>query len=495
MLRHHIINLCLNPTNNISNFFINENKINTKFYKGKKVEYIFNNESDIFKIDNIFTINENENLTFYLDLVSFKILNITNKDKAHIYNGDEELYENSFFNAKNNYLSFKKISDEGFLMIIKIQTKPLNMNINISTCEEEAEIYLYVNQKNCTINITSNNFCQNCIPDYGKLGNKCYEKTEKINNYYYESSNHIWNECETNENIFTCSVCPQGTYIKNVGSHICEKCDFGYYNDKLDSEKCSLRPINYYSDEKGSVFCQKCEDNKYSFLGFTKCKYCEEMISNCNKCSKDAICLECNNNAKSGYDNCKICENEIDWKFNGKNCDSNCPQYFYKNKSENIKINCIKDIIECPEGMDYLNLDTRECKDNVNTNDLIKYQYKVKGGEELLNEVSNKILFETNDFSGTLIDFLNENRIIIKGINSNLYFGYEDNLKDSYKDNIGINLDNCLNVIRAVYGINYGTKIVYKVIEVNLNGIKLVDYSLYDINDLSTSLNLKFCEN
>ena len=596
-LSKHVINICLNPTNNISNFYISENKINNKFYKGKKVEYIFNNESDIFKIDDIFTINEDQNLQIYLDIISFKIVNISNKEKAHIYNGDEELFENSFFNAKNNYLSFKKISDEGFLMIIKIQTKPLNMNINISTCENEAEIYLYVYQKNCTINITSNDFCQNCIPEYGKLGNKCYEKTEKIDNYYY--SNQIWKECETNKNIFTCSVCPQGTYIKNVDSKICEKCllgeynnekdrnncnkcmpgyfcevrgaiecseclpgtysneegmekcllcekgtynndykqtecyncqkgyfssyegsiecsecppgtfssliksiqcqecDFGFYNDKLGSDECKLCPFNYFSDEKGSTFCKKCEDNKYSQLGFSKCKYCEEIISNCNICSKDLICLECNNYAKNGYDNCKICENEVDWKFNGEYCEliTVCQRYFYKDKKDNNKINCINDITECPESMGYLNLDTRECKDNVNTNDLIKYQYQVKGGEESLNDVSNKIIFKEKNFDDALIDFLNNNRVIIKGINSNLQIGYEENLKNYYKDNIGINLGNCLDVIRLKYGIKNGTNIIYKVIDVNFNGTRYVNYTLYNTDDLRTPLNLTPCEN
>ena len=444
---------CLNPTNNISHFYINENKINTNFYKGKKVEYIINNKSDIFSIDNIFTINGNESLQFFLDVVSFKIVNITNKEKAHIYNGDEELFENSFFNAKNNYLSFQKIVDEGFLMIIKIQTKPLNMNINISTCEEEAEIYLYVYQKNCTINTTTNDFCQNCIPNYAKLENKCYEKTEKIDNYYLESSNQAWKECQTNENIFICSVCPQGTYIKSISTtQICEKCDIGYYNDKKDSETCKECPINYYSDEEGSSYCKKCEDNKYSLLGFTNCKDCEKVISDCNICSKDAKCLECNNNAKSGYDNCTICENEIDWKFKGKICQpSECTKYFYKDKKDNNNIICINNITECPTGMNFLNKETRECKDSITINDIISNQTQVKGKNEIFDEITNNLIFKADNLDGSLVDFLNESRIIVTGINSKLQIGYVENMKDFYKDNIGINLDNCLNIIRAVY--------------------------------------------
>jgi hypothetical protein len=37
--------------------------------------------------------------------------------------------------------------------------------------------------------------------------------------------------------------------------------------------------------------------------------------------------------------------------------------------------------------MDYLNLDTREWEENANTNNFINYQYIIKVGEELLNDV------------------------------------------------------------------------------------------------------------
>ena len=299
------------------------------------------------------------------------------------------------------------------------------------------------------------------------------------------------------EGSIQCSQCPLGTFNSLIKSTNCEKCDYGYYNDELGSEECKLCPINYYSDEKGSTFCKKCEDNKYSLLGFSKCIYCEEIIPNCNICTKDKICLECNNNAKSGYNNCTICENEVDWKFNGEYCEliTICSKYFYINKNDNNKINCINDITECPEDINYLNLDTRECKNDVSTNDLIKYQYKLKGGEEALNKVSNEKIFKEKTFDDALIDFLNKNRVTIKGINSNLQIGYEENLKKYYKDNIGINLGNCLDIIRLKYGIKKGTNIVYKVIDVNFNGTRYVNYSLYNTEDLHTPLNLTPCEN
>ena len=58
----------------------------------------------------------------------------------------------------------------------------LKIRISIFTCEKEANLYLYVNKKNCTINETSDNFCQQCIDDYGKIENQnaCYHKSEKL---------------------------------------------------------------------------------------------------------------------------------------------------------------------------------------------------------------------------------------------------------------------------------------------------------------------------
>jgi hypothetical protein len=165
---------CLNPSNDITYYYLDESKINPNFYKGKTVKYLLNNENDNFNIDNIFVIDGNENLKIYLDTLSFKIVSIINK-KGKIFNGNDELFDNSFFNPKNTFLTHKKVQDEGYSMIISIKTKPLNKDIDISTCSVEATIYLYVNQKNCTINETSDNYCQQCISDYGKIisENKC----------------------------------------------------------------------------------------------------------------------------------------------------------------------------------------------------------------------------------------------------------------------------------------------------------------------------------
>jgi hypothetical protein len=114
---------------------------------------------DNFHIHDIFIINGKESYEFDLDTFSLQITNITNK-KGNIFNGNEELVKDSFFNAKNKFLIHKRQNDDGYLMVITIATKPRNReSIQISTCEKEAKLYLYVSQKNCTMNSNSNNFC------------------------------------------------------------------------------------------------------------------------------------------------------------------------------------------------------------------------------------------------------------------------------------------------------------------------------------------------
>ena len=101
-------------------------------------------------------------------------------------------------------------------MIIHIVTKPRNQKkIEFSTFKKKSIIYLYISQKNCIMNKSSNDFCQYCIEDYGKYENNCYYKSEKFSNLYYDNINQIWNECETNNNNFTCSICPKRAYIKD----------------------------------------------------------------------------------------------------------------------------------------------------------------------------------------------------------------------------------------------------------------------------------------
>ena len=693
---------CLNANENISLFYIDESKIIQNFYKGNTLDYIFNEVNNTFDIDKIFSINGYNDFEFFLDSVSLKIINIENKN-GKIFNGDEELFKDSFFNAKNKTLLYIKENDDGYLMTISIASKPRNKNITTSTCESEAKINLYISQKNCTINETSNNFCQHCINnEYGKnlIENKCYHKTEKLTNLYFEESTRLWNPCETNKFAFICSICPKGTFILDIDSQFCEQCpkgyyssnedqdkcekcpegyyadslgqseckkcpdgytslkgafecyrdcdagyyasgdeciacspgffslpssthcsecipgtytdkegmdkclickpgtynneykavkcincpsgsfsflngatecfecipgtytneegmteclkcqpgtynnlykqdkcincpigyyaslegsiectqcplgtfnaliksdhcedcDIGYYNDRLGSSQCKICPLNYYSDEKGLTYCKLCEDNKYSLLGFSQCQNCEEIIPHCNICSKEMKCLQCNNKALNGFNNCTICENDVDWEFTGEYCKliTICDNYYYKDKNNNNKIHCINDdILECPEGMDYLNLDTGECKSEAKIQDFISFQYKVKGGADLLNTVSDNIFFEYRQFPEVLDEYLTKNKIQIKGIKSNLQIGYSENLKKPDDSNIGIDFGDCPYILRTRVEVKRPEQFdnLYKVIDLEMNGTTIVNYSVHNTYDLTTPVNLSVCEN
>ena len=89
----------------ISIFNKGEKYINKNYYIGKAFNAILNDEIEKFKIDEIFQINGKPFYTFALDAVSLRIINITNFNGS-LFNDNEELFLNSTFNFKNNYLIY-----------------------------------------------------------------------------------------------------------------------------------------------------------------------------------------------------------------------------------------------------------------------------------------------------------------------------------------------------------------------------------------------------
>ena len=259
---------CLKPRNDIINFYINDISIIRNYYKGKTVEYIINNDIHNIPIKDLFSINGFDNLEIFLDTFSLEISSIQN-GKGKIFNGNEELSEGSFFNP-NIYLTFKNEINEGYLMIISIKTKPRNRPSSVSTCANEAKIYLYVSQKNCTMDEASDNYCQKCIDEYGKYDNNCYHRSEKFTNLYYDEHSQTFKQCEINNTIYNCSICPKGSYIfeNNTFSNTCKKCPEWKYNDNVDQYEC--------------IPC----------------------VPHCVECNTKGICLKCNTNSLNGLDNC-----------------------------------------------------------------------------------------------------------------------------------------------------------------------------------------------
>jgi len=424
---------CLKPLKYIDQFYISDKKINKKFYIGNTLIYFLNNESDNFNINNLFSINGKKNLNYNLDLVSLEIVSIQNK-KGKIYNGNEELFEGSFFNAKNIYLTHKKISDEGYLTIITIKTKPRNRKSSVYTCETEAKIYLYVAQKNCTINEASNNFCQNCIHEYGKYENNCYNFREKFRYFYYDNYSQTFKQCEADNNIFACCICPKDSHL--------------------------LKTEYYYN------LCEKCVDWKYADTeNQDKCILCE--IPHCTNCKEKNKCLKCDNNALNNFDNCSTCQNKFEWKYDGEFCKTKCSKYFYRDDYNNI--HCIQEIGECPEEMIYLNLDTGECKSNIDPIDYIRGNYQMKLNKDDLEKEGNKVVGKIKNDT-ELSNEMGRNDLNMYGNDGSLFqFGKFTNLSietDQYTLN-------CPDLASVYFPINEHDpnpdKIYYQVLKFKIN--------------------------
>ena len=541
--------------------------------KNKKISF----ESKILKFflnDNINDFNINcifDNCNLNLNDFSFKIVKIMNK-KGRLFNGDEEIFEDNIFYAKNKYLTYKNENDKGHLMYFYIEAK--SKNNQLSYTETNAVIFLYFSQKNCTMSeISNSNYCQGCQLDFGKKDSNCYYKTEKFTNLYFDNLTQIWKDCELSNNYFKCSICPEGTYIKDSLLQICEKCQFGEYSNAEDNNNCEKCPRNYYSNILGTIACQKCnegyisfpgsdkcfydcqpgyfpienecfpcqlglyspgsldkcldcsfeidtninytidffptlfenstsfekyKEKKYSLSGFSKCLPCGEIIPHCNNCTNEVICLECNNKAISGFGNCTICENTYDWIYTGEFCEmvTVCPKYFYKDKKNNSKIYCVDNIDECPEGMDYLNLVLKECKENISNKELLSstYQIKEKKNEQLTNKISEIVINEYKESPEFVSEYLKNNTIQVKGNNSNLQFGIEENMKKANYLNIGIDFGNCIENILSNYSINNINDLILKVLELFFNETRIVKYYFYNIKDLNNPLDLLYCK-
>ena len=327
------------------------------------------------------------------------------------------------------------------------------------------------------------NECLKCAP--GTFNNK-YKQTECIDcqNGYYSS-----------ENSTECLKCPLGTFNSYIKRDHCEECDYGYYNDVEGAEKCKICNPGFYSDERGSFSCKKCEDYTYSLYGFKKCLPCDKVILNCNKCSNEGICLECNNHGISGYDSCQKCEDN--WEYDGESCKPiKCNNFYYINKEDNT-INCISDFKECPQAQIYLNLKTKECEEEYNIKEI--ENYLINGNENTLNKISDEIFEKLNNFPDLRDEILENKNITLKGINSIIQIGiiFENKfLNDTSNSAIQtIDYGICPKILRAKFEIKDSENILFKNLffDVYDDGITSRAY-LYRENDLENALDLNGCE-
>jgi len=447
---------CLEQRNDITNFYINDNNINRNYYKGKTVIYLINNNDTInIPIKDLFIINGFDDLEIILDTISLEISNIQN-GKGQLFNGNEELIEGSFFNP-NISLTFKNKINDGYLMIVSIKTKPRNRPSYVSTCTNEAKIYLYISQKNCTMEEVSDNYCQKCIDDYGKSGNNCYHKSEKFTNLYYDEQSQAFKQCEINDTIYNCSICPEGTHIfgNNSVSNICKKCPEWKYTDIIDQDEC--------------ITC----------------------LPHCIECNTKDICLKCNNNELNSLGNCSVCENKNEWEYDGEYCKTRCSKYFYRDN--NNTIHCIQEINECPEDMIYLNLETGECRKKVSDIEIIKGKYQLKIPEDKLEKESNN-LFKKVANNKDLFDEIQENGISIEGYNEIINMGIVNN--DTIKtDSKTINLGECPHLLRINLNIKESEQnLLYQSIDLKFNDTSK-SIRFYNSEFMDKPKNISYCEN
>ena len=82
---------CLEPRNEISQFYIDDNNINKNYYKGKTAIYFINDDTYNIPIADLFSINGFDDLEINIDTISLEISSIQN-GKGQIFNGNEELF-------------------------------------------------------------------------------------------------------------------------------------------------------------------------------------------------------------------------------------------------------------------------------------------------------------------------------------------------------------------------------------------------------------------
>ena len=454
---------------------VGENNINKNYYIGKKdIKYILNEDLDYFYIDKLFTITNKNNSFYELNAVSLKITNITNitnivnitnvtnitNNYLNLYNGNDKLNLNDIFNAQYKFIIYEKLIDNGYIISIEIETRTRINKNNISfitSVKNKANIALYISQKNCTMNNFSENFCQSCKNDYGKYKDKCYHKNEKFRYLYYNELTQTFEKCETDKNIFVCSICPVGTYIKdyNSTSYICEKCLENEYTNSENQNKCTL--------------CS---------------------IPHCIECNSKDICLKCDNNALNGLNNCSICKNEYEWIFDGEIC--KCLKYFYKDDNNNIIY--LDD--ECPKEMKYLNIDTRECKNNVNNIELLTGKYKMNVNAEELNKKSDDLIKELIN-NNLINEFLNQKNIELYGNETNIQIGIVNSTKINVSNFGIVDLGECPEILRLNLSINEPEKLLYKFIDFkNYGDSNTIKYNYYRSSDSNNPLNTSsICKN
>ena len=218
----------------------------------------------------------------------------------------------------------------------------------VKTCPDNYK-YIIEEEKKCIDNCNNDN-------DYKlEYNNKCY-KTCPINTYY----NYEKTECIDN--------IPEGYYINDTEHNTINKCDIKCKTCTLESVNNNLctscnNENNYYQKEDDiSIINFECFDSEP--LGY----YFDELNSIYKKCYK--TCKKCSE--RGNVENHKCSECFLNSTLNGTNCYEKCDYYYYFDKSKEYYCTQTK---ECPNEYSKLIIEKRQCIDNCINDDIYKYEY------------------------------------------------------------------------------------------------------------------------
>ena len=336
-----------------TNFIINSNKSpfefldnitlkETKFiYDSKYVYYkVYSNNKKIYYhgvydvvLNKIIFNTDKEILDFKpysIDYKSIGMLAITKESayKICFYNNDnndclEQCNGNTIYNSETNNHCGNEC-ETNFIL------KPNDICVN--TCDES--IYIIKNNKECWLCKDLENENKYKLINYSKCLDKMPDNSYFINEQLYlvecnkdTKYNSETNQCiqdKCNEN---CDRCKE--YSENNEDQKCISCqnkEF-FLEEGNCIEKCHK---GYFAVEKE---CKKCDDECDScYLFSNNCTSCikgkyldeKEDIHSCKKCSKN--CETCLKGEENGYDNCKTCNLNSDFKYLfNTSCLTDCP--------------------------------------------------------------------------------------------------------------------------------------------------------------------------
>ena len=122
-------------------------------------------------------------------------------------------------------------------------------------------------------------------------------------------------------------------------------------------------------------------------------------------------------------------------------------------------------------------MDTKECETKPSNQKLITGNYQIRGGENVLNEISNNILIETKNFPEFFEEFFLENSVRLKGLNVTVKIGSNQILNNKSDSDVKLNFGECPEILRINYSIKENEdNFLYKILELRINGTRLVKY-------------------